>query len=79
MNIQLSRKGWKKTEPLDDTIEPEKPYYLEAGYRFLFEKKILSAATVLNQFNLYPAELVDYIGNDELFIHTIANADYILK
>ena len=79
MNIQLSRKGWRKTEPLDDTIEPEKPYYLEAGYRFLFEKKILSAATVLNQFNLYPAELEDYIGNDDLFIHPIANAEYILK
>lgn len=78
-NIQLSKKGWRKIEPLDDSIEPEKPYYLEAGYRFLFNQKLITAATVLNQFNLYPAELVDYIGNDDLLIQPGPNTEYTLK
>lgn len=79
MNIELSRKGWRKREPLDDDIVPEKPYYIEAGYRFLFDNKIISSTTVVNNFNLFPDELADYIGNEDILLPQTPNIEYRLR
>ncbi len=78
MNIELSKKGWRKVEPLDDSIEPEKPYYIEEGYRFLFEQKVTTPAVVLDNFNMYPSELANYIGNENLLMPASPDTTYML-
>ena len=68
MNIELSRRGWRKEEPLDNRVDSEQPYYIREGYRFLFNNNVISPKDAIDEFNLYPSELVDYIGNEDLFM-----------
>ena len=35
--MKISRRGWRKKEPYDDTIEPEEPKLLEKSFRVLIE------------------------------------------
>ena len=79
MNIEISRNGWKKNEPLDNDVYPENPYYIEAGYRFLFDKKMITAANIVDKFNMYPIELTNYIGNAEWLSPARPDLEYSLK
>ena len=79
MNIEISRRGWKKKEPLDNEVYPENPYYIEAGYRFLFNQKMITAENIVNEFNMYPIELINYIGNAEWLSPTSPDLEYSLK
>ena len=79
MNIEISRNGWKKKEPLDDEVYPENPYYVEAGYRFLFNQQVINIDRVIGRFNMYPEELVSYIGNAEKLSPMSPDLSYSLK
>ncbi len=66
--IDLSKKGWRKEEPGDNAFPPEKPYYVTTAYDFAFEKNLITPMDIVRTFNLYPEEIIKYIGNDDRFV-----------
>ena len=76
--IEVSKKGWRKEEPGDRDIAPEKPYCLERMYRVAFENNCISTLSVLTQFGLYPDEIVRFIGNSDKFV-AVPNDDCRIK
>ena len=63
LNIYISRNGWRKVEPDDETTQKEVPYYLNQGYSFLFTNRISSPEDVVKFVSLNPSEIVEFIGN----------------
>ena len=65
--IYLSKKGWRKKEPLDDRIEIEKPTYLEDAIRILVENEIQSKDSVKNNTRLSEKDITKLTGLPEFF------------
>ena len=55
--INLSRRGWRKTEPLDDSTVSEKPTLLAQGMRMLVDNKVRSGEQIAKDLSLSAAEL----------------------
>ena len=77
--INLSKRGWKKKEPLDDLYEAESPYYLKCAYDFLLHSKKITANEIIEYTGLFKEEIVEYIGNKEFFFNNSPNLQYLLK
>ncbi len=65
--IYLSKKGWRKKEPLDDRIEIEKPTYLEDAIRILVENDIQSKDSFKNNTRLSEKDITKLTGLPEFF------------
>lgn len=65
LNIDISRKGWRKCEPKDKTTEPEHPYYVDKAFNFLFSNTVISPKDIVDYMALPAQEIVNYIGNEE--------------
>lgn len=57
MNRYLNIKKWKTKEPLDDTIEFEKPNMIREAFDLLIENNVISADEMVNQIALNPNEI----------------------
>lgn len=66
MSIEISRRHWKKKEPLDDKTLPEMPYYMESAYRFLITNNITTAQAIRDYCGFTNMEIAEYIKNEEL-------------
>ena len=55
--INLSRRGWRKIEPLDDSAKPEKPTLLAQGMRMLVDNKVRSGEQIAKDLCLSAVEL----------------------
>lgn len=77
--INLSKRGWRKKEPLDEIFETEKPYYLCNAYSFLLQSKVLTAKEIIERTGLYREDIVDFIGNYEWFFQDIPKNNFTLK
>jgi Zn-dependent peptidase ImmA (M78 family)/DNA-binding XRE family transcriptional regulator len=55
--MSYNRRGWKKSEPLDDIIPVERPKIIENAFAVLQTNKMLDLSEIYNWFNLYPYEI----------------------
>ncbi len=59
---QLSAKGWRTKEPLDDELEEEKPVLLSKAMTLLFQHGICTPSKIIDDLRLNPPDLVDICG-----------------
>lgn len=66
LNVQLSSRGWKKSEPFDDIYEDEEPRLFQECVKILLEENIVSKADLIEQIALSPEDMTDafYLPKD---------------
>lgn len=64
---QLSKKGYKLFEPLDDEIPPVKPGKIRSLFKFVLDKKVIDLSGLLEYFNILPDFLGNLFGLDKQF------------
>jgi len=52
LNKQISIKGWRKIEPFDKDVPPEKPVLLKQAVEMLVNKKVFTKTDLLSAFAL---------------------------
>jgi Zn-dependent peptidase ImmA (M78 family) len=57
--INLSRRGWRKWEPLDDTLQPELPRLLPRSIEMLVDSGIKLKEQIVADLDLSPSDLED--------------------
>lgn len=57
-----SSRGWRKNEPLDDTLVPENPRLLARSIKLLVEEKVCSREQLLNDFRLSSSDVESLAG-----------------
>jgi Zn-dependent peptidase ImmA (M78 family)/transcriptional regulator with XRE-family HTH domain len=57
-----SARGWRKTEPLDDVLEPEKPRLLARSVQLLIDEGIGSRCDLLEEFRLPASDVESLCG-----------------
>lgn len=57
-----SARGWRKSEPLDDTLEPESPRLLSRSVRLLVEEQVCSREALLSEFRLHGPDVEALCG-----------------
>lgn len=68
----LSKKRWRKIEPLDDSISCEEPYLLKEGFQILLESKMQTPRDVSKRFSMHFADLEEIAGLPQGFIASFA-------
>lgn len=68
MNIEISRRGWKKIEPGDKDIKREEPYYVRSALNFVNEKSLADKEKFYWTTGLPFKEMVEYSGNNDFFL-----------
>ena len=64
---QLSRKGWRVKEPLDDIIEDETPQLIQDIFDLLVKRNVLSKDFISNEIRFDKEELIEICGLREDF------------
>lgn len=57
-----ARRGYKKKEPLDDVVEPEKPELLKQAMTLLVEENIQSRIQILSELSLNELDIEEIVG-----------------
>ena len=65
---QLSLKGYRKKEPLDDDLKPEKPVLLERAINMLMEEKLLSIEELLEALQFPVSDLKEIASIDHALL-----------
>lgn len=60
--INYARRGWKKQEPLDDTLLPENPRLLKKGFEFLVNEGIKTPDQILEDLSLSANDIQELTG-----------------
>jgi Zn-dependent peptidase ImmA (M78 family)/DNA-binding XRE family transcriptional regulator len=60
--IQMSRKGWRRREPLDDSLAPEDPRLLKRSLDLLLEHGRLFQEELLRRTHLWPTDIEKLLG-----------------
>lgn len=60
--ISISKRGWRKKEPLDDRIKIEKPYFLAESIKMLVDNNILSKREIVDSIMLSSSDIVKLTG-----------------
>jgi Zn-dependent peptidase ImmA (M78 family) len=60
--INLSRRGWRLREPLDDELEPEEPRVLRRAVELLVNSSTIQRHEVVFQLSLTPKDVEDLVG-----------------
>lgn len=55
--INLRQRGWKKREPLDDTLEIEQPRYVKRCFELLLEHRVIEKCSLVDVFGFSEVEL----------------------
>jgi Zn-dependent peptidase ImmA (M78 family)/transcriptional regulator with XRE-family HTH domain len=55
--INMSRRGWRKQEPLDDRLVPEEPRLLRRSFELLIDEGIKTAEQIQSDLMLNPADI----------------------
>lgn len=58
----FSGRGWRKSEPFDDTLEPENPRLLSRSVRLLVEERVRSREELLSDFRLHAQDVESLCG-----------------
>ena len=62
LRINLGRRRWRTKEPLDDSLEPERPRLLKRCFEMLLEKRVLTPHDVPIQLGLSPQDVEQLAG-----------------
>lgn len=60
--INYNQRGWRKEEPLDDTIPIEEPVFIRRCIELLIEKKVRSREDILTELGLADSDVEDLTG-----------------
>jgi Zn-dependent peptidase ImmA (M78 family)/transcriptional regulator with XRE-family HTH domain len=66
--INLSRRKWKTTEPLDDSTPPELPTFLKRSVALLIEKRLMAPSELAIQLGLSQRDVESLIGLSEGYL-----------
>ncbi|MFT5691591.1 MAG: Zn-dependent peptidase ImmA (M78 family)/DNA-binding XRE family transcriptional regulator [Oceanicoccus sp.] len=55
--INLSRRKWRKNEPLDDSTPSEKPNLINKSIRMLLDENVKSKEELVKDLSLYPSDI----------------------
>lgn len=58
----FSARGWRRSEPLDDVLEPEQPRLLGRSVRLLVDESVRSREALLNDFRLHGPDVETLCG-----------------
>lgn len=75
---EISRKGWRRNEPNDNSFNQEQPYYLREAFSFIFDNRIASPQDIVEYCSLSPYEISEYAGNRERFMPEVPNINFQL-
>ena len=64
---QLTKRGYKLLEPLDDKIVPLRPGKIRALFKFVLDRQVIELTTLLQQFNILPEFLSRLFSLDAHF------------
>jgi Zn-dependent peptidase ImmA (M78 family)/transcriptional regulator with XRE-family HTH domain len=65
--ITLGRKGWRRQEPFDDQVQPERPRFFARACEMIVSELVLSKAGVLNELALERSDVEAILGLDNFF------------
>lgn len=60
LHRQISYRGWRKAEPLDDICSGERPYLLKQALKLVIEDGIIAPENIEMEFGLFPEELAQW-------------------
>lgn len=63
-----SQRGWRKHEPLDDSLPVEKPRILARSIKLLIEENVLNKGALLEELRLSPWDIEELTGLPEGFL-----------
>jgi len=63
----LSRRGWKTREPLDDQLVYEKPRLLQRAFEIILESSIVSRDDLINNLGIHLDDLEKVVGLSDFF------------
>lgn len=66
---EISRRGWRKQEPLDDEMGYEEPVILRSAFDLIAEQGIECAKLFITALGLYPSDAEDAVGLRGYFGH----------
>jgi Zn-dependent peptidase ImmA (M78 family)/transcriptional regulator with XRE-family HTH domain len=66
----LSRRGWRITEPLDEQFEPEKSRLFQRAFELLLENNIINSDDIVNNLGIHLDDLEKVLGLPDFFNHT---------
>ena len=75
----LSRRKWRKVEPLDDITEPESPKLINQGIKMLIEEGLKSKEQIADDLQLSHIDIEHLIGEDDYMKEADARELPILK
>ena len=75
--INYSRRGWKRSEPLDDSLEPEEPRMLARAIQMIIDKGGVPPSQVVSDLLLHPADISELAGLPESYLKTSADLDFL--
>lgn len=55
--IYMNRKDWRKREPLDDQLEPERPRLLRRSFQMLVDEGLRTRDQIVNDLRLTPSDV----------------------
>jgi len=79
MNIELSRKGWRKVEPGDRRIPREQPYFMNQASNYLVDNGLCSLSAFQECLGFSNEALTEYFSNKELFLDNPDNGKKIIE
>lgn len=65
--INLSRRGWKTREPLDDQLEYEKPRLLQRAFEIILESSVVNSEDMINNLGIHLDDLEKVVGLSDFF------------
>jgi len=81
--INLSKRGWKTKEPLDDEIKIEQPQLIKRAFEMLVNEKIKTKQEILSQIPLSPIDIEKLAGLNKGYLMEVQEETpppvYILK
>ncbi|GAB3288674.1 helix-turn-helix domain-containing protein [Parahaliea aestuarii] len=60
--INMGRRKWRVSEPLDDSTEPESPKLIKQGIKMLIEEGVKSREQILDDLSLHANDVENLIG-----------------
>lgn len=75
--MNYSRRGWKRSEPLDDVLEPEVPRMLPRAVQLIIEKGGVPANKVVADLLLHPADILELAGLTETYFSASVDLDLL--
>jgi len=75
-NIQINKKGYKRTEPLDEVIKIKKPSKVKSILQLLFDKNEITITSLTDHLKVDTSFLSNILGIDKEFFEKYEESEY---